>query len=90
MARSCFTLTSHRVFLFAFIRINKRGIKMKKQKIRNERAYITEPTYNIALYYCDRNYSFHKRNSKRALSSVIAITDYLHNIPKKQTKKNVK
>lgn len=53
---------------------------MKKQKIKNERAYITEPFYNIALYYCNRNYGFHKRNSKRALSSVIAITDYLHNI----------
>ena len=60
---------------------------MKKQKIRNKRTYITEPIYNIALYYCNRNYGFHKRNSKRSLSSAIAITDYLHNIYKKQTKK---
>lgn len=63
---------------------------MKKQKIRNERAYITEPIYNIALYYCNRNYSFHKRNSKRVLSSVIVITNYLHNVLKKETKKSVK
>ena len=63
---------------------------MKKQKIRNKNKYITEPIYNIALYYCSRNYGFHKRNSKRALSSVIAITDYLRNVSKKQTKKGVK
>ena len=63
---------------------------MKKQKNRNERTYITEPVYNIALYYCNRNYGFHKRNSKRSLSSVIAITDYLHNVSKKQAKEGVK
>ena len=63
---------------------------MKKQKIRNKRAYITEPIYNIALYYCNRDYGFHKKNSKRALSSVIAITDYLHNVSKRQEKKGVK
>ena len=63
---------------------------MKKQKIRNKRTYITEPIYNIALYYCNRDYSFHKKNSKRALSSVIAITNYLHNVSKKRTKKGVK
>lgn len=63
---------------------------MRKQKIQNKRTYITEPIYNIALYYCNRNYGFHKRNSKRALSAVIAITDYLHNISEKQTKKNVR
>lgn len=63
---------------------------MKKQKIKNKKTYITEPIYNIALYYCNRNYGFHKRNSKRALSSVIAITNYLSNVSKKQTKKNEK
>ena len=63
---------------------------MKKQKIRNKRTYITEPIYNIAFYYCSRDYGFCKRNSKRALSTVIAITDYLHNVCKKQTKKNKK
>lgn len=63
---------------------------MRKQKIRNERTSITEPIYNIALYYCNRNYGFHKRNSKRTLSSVIAITNYLHNVSKKQTKESKK
>lgn len=63
---------------------------MKKQKIRNKRLYITEPVYNIAFYYCNRNYDFYKRNSKRALSSVIVITEYLHNVSKKQAKKSVK
>ena len=90
MARSCFTLTSHRVFLFTLNQVNKGDIKMKKQKIRNKRTLITEPIYNIAFYYCNRDYSFHKRNSKRALSSVIAITDYLRNVSKKRGKKRVK
>lgn len=63
---------------------------MKKQRIRNKRTYITEPIYNIALYYCNKNYGFQKRNSKRSLSSVIAITNYLHNVSKKRTKKGVK
>ena len=63
---------------------------MKKQKIRNRRTYITEPLYNIAFYYCSKNYGFRKRNSKRALSSVILITDYLKNVSKKRTKKSKK
>ena len=63
---------------------------MKKQKIRNKKTYITEPIYNIALYYCNRNYGFHKRNSKRTLSSVIVITDYLQNITRKVLEKKVK
>ena len=60
---------------------------MKKQRIKNKGKYITEPIYNIALYYCNKNYGFHKRNSKRALSSVIVITDYLHNIAKEKLEK---
>lgn len=63
---------------------------MKKQRVINNRTCITEPIYNIVFYYCSRNYGFHKRNSKRALSSVIAITDYLHNVSKKRKKKNTK
>ena len=63
---------------------------MKKQRISNKRTSITEPIYNIALYYCNRDYSFCKRNSKRAISSVILITDYLKNVSKKRTKKGVK
>lgn len=90
MARSCFTLSSHRVFLFTLKQINKGNTKMKKQKIRNKSKYITEPIYNIALYYCNRNYGFHKRNSKRTLSSVIVITDYLCNVSKKVSEKHIK
>ena len=63
---------------------------MKKQRIKNKRTSVTEPIYNIALYYCNRDYGFHKRNSKRTLSSVIAITNYLHNVSKKRGKKKVK
>lgn len=63
---------------------------MKKRRIRNKKVCITEPIYNIALYYCNRNYGFHKRNSKRALSSVIVITDYLHNVSKEQIKESTK
>lgn len=63
---------------------------MKKQKIRNKRTSITEPVYNIALYYCNRNYGFYKKNSKRSISSVIVITNYLHNVSKRQRKKSVK
>lgn len=63
---------------------------MKKQKIRNKRTYITEPIYNIALYYCSRNYGFHKRKSERTLSSETVIADYLHNVSKKRRKKRTK
>lgn len=63
---------------------------MKKQRIRNERAYITEPIYNIASYYCNRNYNLYKRSSKRAFSSAIVISEYLYNVSKEQTKKDVK
>lgn len=63
---------------------------MKKQRIRNERTYITEPIYNSVFYYCSKNYGFRKRNSKRTLSSVIVITDYLQNVSKKRAKKNTK
>lgn len=63
---------------------------MKKQKIKNKRASVTEPIYNIAIYYCNRNYDFRKKNSRRAVLSAIVFTDYLHNISEKKTKKNVK
>ena len=63
---------------------------MKKQRIKNERTYITEPIYNIISYYCDRNYNLYKRNSKRAFSSAIIISDYSYNASKKQTKKGKK
>lgn len=63
---------------------------MRKQKIRNEITSITEPIYNIASYYCNRNFDIYKRNSTRALYSAIAISEYSYNEYKKQTKKNEK
>lgn len=63
---------------------------MKKQKIRNKRTYITEPIYNIASYYCNRNFDIYKRNSERALFSAVVISDYSYNESKKQSKKGVK
>lgn len=62
---------------------NKKGVIMKKQKIRNKCGFFGEPVFNIASYYCVRNYDFGKKNSSRAELSAIVITDYLHNIPKK-------
>lgn len=63
---------------------------MRKQKIKNKGTYLTEPIYNIALYYCNKNFDLHKRNSTRALFSIIVITDYLHNITKKVLEKKGK
>lgn len=63
---------------------------MKKQKIRNERTSITEPIYNIASYYCNRNFDIYKRNSERAFFSATVISEYSYNESKKQTKKNKK
>lgn len=54
---------------------------MKKQKNKNEGSYYNEAVFNIATYNCSRNYTVSGHNSKRALSSVIAITNYLHNLP---------
>ena len=54
---------------------------MKKQKIRNRSDFYGEAIFNIAAYNCNRNYVVGKCNSKRALSSVLAITNFLHNLP---------
>jgi hypothetical protein len=54
---------------------------MKKQKIKRGGFY-GEAVFNIAAYNCSRNYIIDRRNSKRAMSSVLAITNYLHNLPK--------
>lgn len=64
---------------------------MKKQRIRNRGGFYGEKIFNIAAYNCSRNYVIGKRNSKRALSSVLAITNYLHNLPETSKEKpNVK
>lgn len=62
---------------------------MKKQKIRNRGDFYGEAVFYIAAYNCNRNYFTGKRNSKRTLSSMLAITDFLHNLPE-TSKKEVK
>ena len=62
---------------------------MKKWKIKNGDNFYGEAIFNIAAYNCSRNYVVGKRNSKRALSQVLAITDFLHNLPE-TSKKEVK
>ena len=42
---------------------------------------ITEPIFNLAAYNCSRSYTIGGKNSKRATSQMIAITNYLHNLP---------
>lgn len=62
---------------------------MKKQKIRNRSDFNGDAIFNIAAYNCSRNYVVGRRNSKRALSSVLAITNFLHNLPE-TSKKEIK
>ena len=62
---------------------------MKKWKIKNGDNFYGEAIFYIAAYNCNRNYYTGRRNSKRALSSALAITNYLHNLqktPKKEIK----
>lgn len=60
---------------------------MKKQKIKNRGDFCGEAIFNIAAYHCSRNYIVGRRNSKRALSSVLAITNFLHNLPETSKEK---
>ena len=62
---------------------------MKKQKIRNRGNFYGEKIFNIAAYNCSHNYVVGRHNSKRALSSVLAITNYLNNLPE-TSKKEIK
>lgn len=62
---------------------------MKKQKIKNRGNFYGEAIFNIAAYNCGRNYVVGKRNSKRALSQVLAITNFLDNLPE-TSKKEIK
>ena len=62
---------------------------MKKWKIENGDNFYGEAIFNIAAYNCSRNYVVGRRNSKRALSSVLAITNFLHNLPE-TSKKEIK
>lgn len=60
---------------------------MKKQKIRNRGNFYGEAIFNIAAYNCSCNYTIGMRNSKRASSSVLAITNFLHNLPETSKEK---
>lgn len=60
---------------------------MKKWKIKNGDNFYGEAIFNIAAYNCSRNYTVGRRNSKRALSSVLAITNFLHNLPETSKEK---
>lgn len=62
---------------------------MKKWKIKNGDNFYGEAIFNIAAYNCSHNYTVGRRNSKRALSSVLAITNFLHNL-QKTSKKEIK
>lgn len=62
---------------------------MKKWKIKNGDNFYGEAIFNIAAYNCSRNYIVGKRNSKRALSQVLAITNFLDNL-QKTSKKEIK
>lgn len=60
---------------------------MKKQKIKNRGDFYGEAIFNIAACNCSRNYIVGRRNSKRALSQVLAITNFLHNLPETSKEK---
>lgn len=60
---------------------------MKKQKIKNRGDFYGEAIFNIAAYNCSRNYIVGRRNSKRVLSQVLAITNFLHNLPETSKEK---
>lgn len=62
---------------------------MKKWKIKNGNNFYGEAIFNIAAYNCSRNYVVGRRNSKRALSQVLAITSYLNGLSK-TSKKEIK
>lgn len=54
---------------------------MKKQRIKKGGYICEEPIFNIAAYNCSRAYTIGRKNSKRALAQVLAITNYMHNLP---------
>ena len=53
---------------------------MKKWKIKNGDNFYGEAIFNIAAYNCSSNYVVGRRNSKRALSQVLAITNFLNGL----------
>lgn len=61
---------------------------MKKQKIKNRNGYYGEPIFNIAFNKANSEYTKNKRISKRAISSMNTILNYLHNLPKSTKEKS--
>lgn len=55
---------------------------MKKQKTKNRGDFYGETIFNIAAYNCSRDFTIGGRNSKHSTSEMVAITNYLHNLPK--------
>ena len=55
---------------------------MKRQKTKNRGDFYGEKIFNIAAYNCSRNFTISGKNSKRATSQMVPITNYLHNMPK--------
>lgn len=62
---------------------------MKKWKIKNGDNFYGEKIFYIAAYNCSRSYTIGSKNSKRATSQMLAITNYLHNLSK-TSKKEIK
>lgn len=60
---------------------------MKKQKTKNRGNFYGETIFNIAAYNCSRSYTIGGKNSKRATSQMVAITNYLHNLPETSKEK---
>lgn len=54
---------------------------MKRQKTKNRGNFYGETIFNIAAYNCSRDFTIGGKNSKRATSQMVAITNYLHNLP---------
>ena len=55
---------------------------MKRQKKNFYSSRYGEAIFNIAAYNCSRDFTIGSRNSKRSTSKMVAITNYLHNLPK--------
>lgn len=62
---------------------------MKKWKIKNGDNFYGETIFNIAAYNCSRSYTIGGKNSKRATSQMVAITNYIDNLLK-TSKKEIK
>ena len=55
---------------------------MKRQKTKNRGNFYGETIFNIAAYNCSRNFAIGGKNSKRTTSQMVAITNYIDNLPK--------